>query len=401
MSLRRQLLSAVALGCLAGPADAADRLHEPRVTTDFGVERAYTSNALDRPEQLPDWLNTLRGAVSVRMPHEGGALALGLRAEQSAHDTYAIEDDSSVHLSGGIEHAATDRLTLGAEVGLGHASEGDDLGVGKLVLGIRTRTITASGTVKGAYRISDALALSGEFSASRAEPGKAVFEAGLIAPQQLSPRRDAIGGGLRVARASGRTVYAAAAGAELRQVGVAGRPPYDFTLDREFVRLEAQGRAGNFDLSASAGAERLAGVRGAIDVVRPSLAASALYAFSRGATLRGSLSAGLDLSGRDDPAAAWVRELALEAALPLGSRLLLTAGVSASRSEYLLLGYEEDAAGAFLAAKIALGHGLSLGIDAGASARRPLAKLAPVETFGAGVTLSYALPVADAQTAAK
>lgn len=384
---------AVAAAAAATPTLAAEPA-ATQVSTQFSVERRYTTNALDRVEALPDWITSLRGGVSAVIPHEQGALRLSLEAEQSAHDRFAIENDSALRLALANESKVAERLSLGVEASLSLASDGDNLDLDGAILGIRTRTISGAVALKAGYALSEEWALSGELSASRAAPGRASFEAGIVEPLQLSPRRDAVGAGLRLAHTGERVTYAAAAGAELRHVGTPEDGPFDFTHWRQFARVEAAAKLAGFDLSAAVGAERLHGIGGALDEIRPSLAASAAYTFANGATVRGALGAGLDLSGNDDPLAAWVRRAEVHVSVPLGTRVVLSAGVNAFQREYMLLGYEEQGYGGFASGRFDLGHGLALTAEVGAESRRALPDGDVVAALDASLALSMALPVA-------
>lgn len=397
MGRRAALLSLVMLAA-PPPATAADAEKvggppAPTATTEFAVEPAFTTNALDRAEALPDWVNALRGGIAIVVPYEAGRLRLAVVAEQTAHERYDIEDDSALRLSVASEHAATERLSLGAEAFIGIESEGDDIDIDDVVLGIRTRTLSGGAALKAGYRLNEQLALSGEISAATARPDAAVFEAGLVEPTQLSARRDTLGGGLRLAYAQGKTTYAGAAGAELIRVGTPGEPPYDYRAGRQFARGEATAQWNGLALKGAAGAERLGVEGGAFAVVRPSLALEATYTFASGATLRGAVAAGMDLVGGDDPLGSWLRAVELEAVTQVGKRLKLSAGGSLSRRENFLLGYEEDAWQAWTGARVALVDGLSLNVDLGASSRMArLDAAASIASLDAAVSLALSLP---------
>jgi hypothetical protein len=386
------VLAAAQAAAAAEPAAPSEK-PGPQFSTEFEIERAFTTNALDRVEALPDWKNTLRGGVVAVVPFETGRMRATVAAEQSAQQRYSIEDDSALRLALASEHAASDRLSLGAETSFGVTTEGDDIDVDDVVLGIRTRTLSAGAGLKAAYRLSDRLALSGEISVATARPDAAIFEAGLVEPTQLSARRDTVGAGLRLAHTSGTTTYAGAAGAELIRVGTPGEPPYDYRAGRQFARAEAARAWGKFGLKAAAGAERLGVEGGGFAVVRPSLALEAKYAFAGGASLRGALSAGMDLTGGDDPLGSWLRAVEIEAGLPVGERLTLSAGGSYFWRENFVLGYSEAGWGAWAGARVALTGGLALKAEFGASSRRPdVPGAAPIASLDASVALALALP---------
>lgn len=397
MGTRAALLS-LAMVAATAPAAAADTgspatAPRPTASGEFMIERAFTTNALDRVEALPDWVNALRGGVALIVPFEAGRLRVAVGAEQTAHERYGIEDDSLLRLSLASEHAATERLSLGAETFFKIESEGDDIDVDDVVLGIRTRTLSGGAALKAGYRLNEKLALSGELSAAMARPDAAVFEAGLVEPMQLSASRDTLGGGLRLAYADGKTTYAGTAGAELIRVGTPGEPPYDYRAGRQFSRGEASTQWNGLALKAAAGAERLGVEGGIFAVVRPSLALEATYTFAGGATLRGAVAAGLDLVGGDDPLGSWLRAVEVEAGVPLGERLKLSAGGSLSRRENFLLGYEEDGWETWAGARVALVENLFLDVDLGASSRRPrLDGAAAIASLDAAVSLTVALP---------
>ncbi len=391
---RHDLLSATTIfaGLLASSLASRASAGEAATTTSFSVDRTYTTNALDRVEALPDWSTTSRAGATLAAGVAGAALRLGLDVEHTAHDRYAIEDDTALRLSLGAEKAVSPKLALAGEAALSLASEGDDIEVGQAILGIRTQTLAGAVALKAGYALSERSQLAGEISVARSDPGLAMFEAGLVEPQQLSPRRDTLGAGLRFTHRGAAATYVAAAGAELRLVGEPGRPPYDFRFGHQFLRGEIAAERGSLSMAAGLGADRLASANGGFDIVRPSLAASLAYTHEGGTMVRGSASAGLDLSGARDPLAAWVRKVELDATVPAGRRLKLNAGAYASRSEYLLLGYEEDAYGAFAGAALALGHGFTLGAELGAHRRLPLDGGPPIDALDASVSLAVALP---------
>jgi hypothetical protein len=406
MAVRAGLFPCVILAGLAGappasadePSEHGQAPTEPQVTTTFAAGRAYTTNALDREEALADWITALRGSVAVVFPHENGKVALSLAAEQSMHDRYAFEDDSALRLSLTTEHAASERLTLGAELGLSLDNEGDDIEIDDFILGTRTRTLSAGGAVKAAYRISDTLALTGELSGKRARPGLTSFEAALLDPEQLSPLRDSIGAGLRLAHTAGGRTLAASGGIEFVQVGQPGEPPYDFRLARQFARGEFAWKSGGLSVSAAAGAERLQVPGGALEATRPLLAAEVKYSFASGAEMRGALATGLDLVGGDDPLGSWLRTVEAEAGLPLGERLTLLAGASYFQRENFLLGYDEAGWGAFVGARVRLWKGMALEADLGRTSRRPLPDGADIDSIDASLSLTFAFASPDAGT---
>ena len=118
-------------------------------------------------------------------------------------------------------------------------------------------------------------------------------------------------------------------------------------LDRLQLRGEIgwQGENGHA-LALAVGGEWLRASFDLIDVMRPSIEATALAPFA-GLELRGSLRTGFDSDDTDDLLASWVRRAEVQLGWPLAESLALSSGIFIEARDNLVLDYEEDRRGFF------------------------------------------------------
>jgi len=343
---KRSLSFAVVTCLLLSPAQAAEPEANGRKLS-FSFERHYTANAFDSIHPFADWYGLLRGSIEQQVAVGGTRITFGGALEAKAFDNYDIEDDRVLALSLGAERKIGDRLELRGSVGWRIADEGDDLVVQDTIVGLRTATESFVAAAQLGADLGHGWALILDAGASRETPRRTRFEADVIEPVLLNPRKDRVELGLRLGHTAGGLTLAGAAGAEWVLAGRQADAPLQFELAHYRALTEAKYAAGRLTLTGSAGIARLSGLRGALAATRPVYALAAEYAPTTRLSLRASLSAGFDTRNTDDPVASWLERQEVEARLSLREKLSLGIGIYKSWREYLTLGGGEKAYGLY------------------------------------------------------
>jgi len=343
---KRSLCLAMVTYLLLSPVQAAEPEASGRKIS-FSFERHYTANAFDSIYPFADWYGLLRGSVEQQVAVGATRLTFGGMLEAKAFDTYDIEDDRVLALSVAAERKIGDKLELRGSVGWRIADEGDDLVVKDTIIGLRTATETFVATAQLGADLGHGWALILDAGASRDTPRKTRFEADVVEPILLNPRKDRAELGLRLGHSQGNLTLAGAAGAEWVLAGRQTDAPLRFELARYRAAAEAKYAVERLTLTGSAGLAHLSGLRGALSSTRPVYALAAEFAPIARLTLRASLTAGFDTRNTDDPVASWLERQEVEARLSVREKLSLGIGLYNSWREYLTLGGGEKAYGLY------------------------------------------------------
>jgi hypothetical protein len=333
----RALVLALACGLGLGKLHA-----EPATRASLAVETHRTSNALDNDLPLADTIVVLRGAISHLQPVDDGYLKLGAEFETKSFATYDFEDDRKLALS--LERLAriSDRLELRGTLAYAILDEGEDLRIGPLALGIRTKTHSLRGALDAGLRVGHGWTLLAGLDALAARPGATHFAGGLLAPLKLEADRDRLGFSVGALRTEGRRRV----GATLRVARVEAERLGDPPSARSFSTWALLGEYGFDDargtsLSLRAGAEWLRDAEGFYDRVLPVYEIVATTPLWKELSLRAAVSAGFETVDTDDPLASYRRRGELELKLPVSSAISLGAGVFAETRRNLLLENDE------------------------------------------------------------
>ncbi|HWK13344.1 MAG TPA: hypothetical protein VNS02_03040 [Rhizobiaceae bacterium] len=386
---KRSLTFAAMAWLLLSPALAAEPEAKGRKFS-FSFERHYTANAFDSIHPFADWYRTLRGSLEQQVEIGGTRITFGGALEVKAFDTYDIEDDRVLALSLGAERKLGERLELRGSVGWRIADEGDDLAVEDTIIGLRTATESFVAAAQLGADLGQGWALILDAGASRETPRKTRFEADVIEPVLLNPRKDRIELGLRLGHTQGGLTLAGASGAEWVLAGRQADAPLQFELVHFRTQAEAKYAVERLTLTGSAGLAHLSGLRGALATTRPIYALAAEYVLTARLVLRASLSAGFDTRNTDDPVASWLERQEVEARLSVREKLSLGIGLYNSWREYLTLGGGEKAYGLYAETSYNLSKPVTLvlRVEQGRASYQDGSK---VPRFDAGISLRAAM----------
>lgn len=346
----RALLIAVPICLTAGTGEAEEEAAKAAAPTfTYTLERHRTSNALDEPLALDDWYSVLRGTLRREVTHELGATKFEASAEAVRFDRYHIENDTTVALATETTVRPGPATELRGTLSFRHADEGDDIPIGPLYLGTRTRVnVVAAGLQLGA-RLDPATTFVAELAGEREMAGDTHFQEDLLRPARLEPDRDRLRLAAGLTRAVGPfALGASGAVALLRAKAPAANPlaAFSSTIFGARARASWTGEDGTV-LAAAFGIEHLAGGRGLPDATRPAYELAFLRPLPFRASLRGSIEAAFETRDTDDPLASFMRRAEIELGVPLHERLTLGLGLFDEMKDNLVLGYRDLSRGAF------------------------------------------------------
>jgi hypothetical protein len=328
---------------------AMPALAEPTpVSLTTGVERHYTSNALDRSHAVADWYTLMRGSLSHEFRHETGTVRIGAEAEARRYDKIGIEHDRAA----AFRLEATTRLSPAMELrgALSYrmASQGDDLPIGPYVIGTRTAKQLLAGEAQLGIDLGGGTALVLELANSQERFGAARFQYALLEPVKLDPDRNRLVAGARLLRSQGALTYGISGASTRLSVEELGFPPAGLSLSHYALRLEgAWADEATGTVSAALGVEMLRGAENSYEDVRPAYRVAFTKPLPNGLELRGALFARFETADSDDPLASWLRRGEIEARLQISERLVLAAGLFGEMKDNLLLENRERAHGAY------------------------------------------------------
>lgn len=341
--MRLAVLSPLLL--LPGIAMASEADAPSPVSAEISVSRHYTDNVLDEPLAVSDWYTLMRGSVAGDIDHALGETRITLSGELRHHDRFTIENDAA----GGIETQTTLRpsedVELRGTLFLRHIREGDALVIEDLAIGTQTaKTIGGAGAVVG-LRLTPALVSTTEVKGLRERARDTFFEDDVLPALRLEPDRDRIIASQALTHTDGPVQRAIRATAE--RTTFSGSFAEAINLDRLQLRGEIGWRSEDgYAFALAAGGEWLRASFDLIDIVRPSIEATAIAPIA-GLELRGTLRTGFDSDDTDDLLASWVQRAEAQLAWPLAEHFALSTGVFVEARDNLVLGYSENRRGIY------------------------------------------------------
>lgn len=340
LALLSPLLFVSGIAAAASEADAA-----LPIRAELSLSRNFTDNALDEPLAVSDWYTLMRGTVGGDIDHTLGQTRITLDGELRRHDSFTIENDAA----GGIETQTTLRpsqnLELRGTLFLRHIREGDALVIEDLAIGTQTAKTSGGASAVIGLRLTPSLVSTTELKGFRERARDTVFEDDLLPALRFEPDRDRFFASQALTRTDGPLQTGVRATVERTIFSAV----FDEPVDLERLRLRGeigwQDEAGHA-LALAVGSEWLRASFDLIDVVRPSIEATAVAPVA-GLELRGALRTGFDSDDTDDLLASWVRRAEAQIAWPLAERLALSTGVFFEVRDNLVLDYSEDRRGIY------------------------------------------------------
>lgn len=301
------------------------------------LERHWTDNALDSSHAISDWYTLLRGSLAWRTGGDDANATLGAEFQATRYDTVSIEDDRLLALTAQAFRRLSPDLELKGTLSYRASSEGDDLSVGPLTLGLRTlkQTLAAGGQI--GLDLGNATTLIVEASDSFEKVGRTRFQQNLLLPAQLDPDRNRALLGARLTRTAGPFAFGASGSALRVSVTKLGDPPVALSLSQYTLRGEFSytGEDGT-TLAAALGGELLRGDGGIYENLRPAWQISLSRKLPHGLEIRGTYFGRFETADSDDPLASWLERGELEFGAKLRENLALATGIFAEAKENLL-----------------------------------------------------------------
>lgn len=340
----RLLLLAAFLTPIVSPA-AAGETEVPTPSAEIGVERHYTTNALDSDLELEDWYTLIRGTLRHQVELSGTHIKLGGEFQATLHDEYDLEDDAAFALSAEATRKLSEFFEIRGTLSLRHVSEGDDLPLAGFVLPTRTPTDLLSAGAEIGVDLGNGLGLVVGALDSIEVPAETRFPGLPIADLRLNPRRNTAKLSAALTRSSGSYVYG------LRtSLQDTSADPLPLGIGYRLATLQAEGKFTSPHGLTLAGALGLQFLSADLDLYeewRPILRLAVLKKFANGFELRGSYSASYESNDTDDPLASYLQRLEIEATAPLSPELALGVGLFLEMKRNLLLSYDERSRGVY------------------------------------------------------
>ena len=307
------------------------------VRTTSSLERHWTSNAFDRQQADPDWYTLLRSSLEWNSGGSDANVTLGAQVQATRYDTASIEDDRALALTA----QAFRRLPSGIEIkgtfAYHASSEGDDLPIGPLNLGLRTVKQVFGATGQIGIDLGNSTTLVLDVSDSFEKVGPTRFQYGLLAPVQLDPDLNRAQAGARLTRTVGPLAFGASGSALRLSAEELGYPPVALSLSLYGLRGEiAYSAEDGSTLALKLGGELLHGDHGSYQRLRPAWQASLSKNLPHGLEIRGSYFGRFETVDSDDPLASWLERGELELGAKLRENLAVAAGVFAEEKQNLL-----------------------------------------------------------------
>lgn len=324
---------------------ASDAAAPSPVRAELSVSRHYTDNVLDDPLAVADWYTLMRGTVSGDIDHALGQTRITLDGELRRHDRFTIENDAAGGIEGQTTLRPSDDLELRGTLFLRHIREGDALVIEDLAIGTQTaKTVGGAGAVIG-LRLTPSLVSTTELRGFRERAGDTSFEDDLLPALRFEPDRDRIFASQALTHTDGTLQTGVRATIERTTFSEIFDEPVE--LDRLQLRGEIGWRSEDgHALALAAGGEWLRASFDLIDIVRPSIEATAIAPIA-GLQLRGTLRTAFDSDDTDDLLASWVRRAEAQLAWPLAEQLALSTGAFVEARDNLVLDYREDRRGIY------------------------------------------------------
>lgn len=340
------IIASVVIGLHATVASASETGdNAPRASV--SLARHATTNALDGPLLRGDRYTVLRGSLEDTLAHDLGSTRFALEFDARRFDAYRIEDDVVVAAVAETTGRVSERFELRGTLSARLSDEGDDLTLGRAVLGTRIGMALLTASTQAGIRLAPDTTLVVEGAVSREIAGKTRFERHLIAPLRLEPDRTRLELASTLTRMRGPYAYGANAAARWRRAAAAG-VLRQITIAEYTARLLGTvtfGEGGT--LGAAAGMQMLRLTDGIFRQVRPTYEMTAALPLSAVLSLSGSLKGAYDIASRDDPVASWVRNGQAGASFRASPVLRFGTGVFAERRTNLALGNMTTARGVY------------------------------------------------------
>lgn len=318
------------------------------VTATGGLERHWTSNALDSAFAIPDWYTLLRGSLRRTWGDADANIALAAEFQATRHDRVTIEDDRAASLSAELFRRLPGGVELRGTLTYRASSEGDDLQIGPLALGLRTPKQAAGAGLQAGFDLGNATTLILEAADSFEAVGATRFEDGVLPATRLDPNRNRLQFAARLTRTLGAFAVGGSASALLVSVERLGFPPSALPFGLYGLRGEfAYGGADGGKLGLALGADWLGDRDGLYRRARPAWQVTVARPLFGKMELRASYVGRYETTDSDDPLASWLRRAELEVALKPREWLRLAAGLAWQVKENLLFENEERSRGFF------------------------------------------------------
>lgn len=346
---RRIVQGAAGLGlCLLGATASARAEPAAAAHITGGIERHWTSNALDGDRAVADWYTLLRGSLRRQWGDDDANAKLGAEFQATRYDTVSIEDDRALALSAEIFRRLAPGLELRGTLSYRLSSEGDDLRIGPLSVGTRASKQAIGGQAQLGIDLGNATALVIDAAESFETVGPTHFENDLLSPARLDPDRNRAQIAARITRTAGRLAFGASASALLVAVERLGSPPVALSFAQYALRGEfAFSGADGSTFGLALGAEFLRGADGIYSRVRPAWQLTFSKHLPRDLELRGTCFGRYETADSDDPLASWLQRAELELGFRPHENLGIAVGVFGQIKENLLFENEERSRGVY------------------------------------------------------
>jgi hypothetical protein len=310
-------------------------------TASATLSRHRTTNALDNPVALADSFTRLRGGFDWGTGHELGETRIAVSADVTRYDTLDLEDDASFQASTSTTIPVTEWLELRGTLSATLSEEGDELALPTGFIATSTALASVTAGAHAGIRFDPRTTLVIEMAATTEEAGATRFPATALPALALQADRERLALSATAMRTEGILAYGVHAGLHLVRAQAAALVPA-IALAQYTVKLQgALTSQTGHRLGVAVGAQVLDVEQPAFRQLRPTIEVAAAMPIGDRLSLVAAASAGYDVTGRDDPVAAFVRKA--EAALTIAAtqRLGFTAGILGARRDNLGLGGSE------------------------------------------------------------
>lgn len=339
---RRPFVLALFLGVLTAPAVAADM-------ASLGIERHWTSNALDSERAVPGWYSQLRGTLAREWGDPGAGVRLQSELLVRQFDTVAFEDDRTIAM--GVEAFGNPvpgvelRGTLSYRAG----SEGDDLQIGPLTIGTRTLKQVVGFGLQAGFALGDAVSLILEATDNFEKSGRTHFFENVAPPARLESDRNRMRLTARLTRTDGPLAMGASTSLLVLTAEQLGFPPVALSLMEYSLRAEAAYTASDgASLGIAAGGQWLRGQDDIFRQWRPTFQAALSRPLPSGFDLRATCVGRYESEDSDDPLASWLQRLEVEVGRKISEDLAVGVGIFGQIKRNLLLENHERSRGLYL-----------------------------------------------------
>jgi len=358
---------------------------QPSASFTGSLERHYTTNALDSDRAVGDWYTLLRGSLRHEFGEADANAVLGADFEATRHDTVSIEDDRALGLSLTAFRRLETGLELKGTLSYHVTSDGDDLTIGPVTLGMRTLKQVVGGHGQIGIDLGNATALILEAGDSLERSGPTRFEHDLLPESRLDPDTNRLQLAARITRTFGRLALGASASALLTTVERLGSPPVGVSFEQYGARMEAAYTAADgTTLGAAFGAELLDAADELYRRVRPAWQLTFAKPLPHGFNLRGTYFGRYESADSDDPLASWLQRAELEGGLQIRPDWTLAAGLFCEVKENLLFENKERSRGFYAEAtyRVTPSTSLVLRLDASRTGKTVIdVRESTVDTF--------------------